>query len=269
MKKYPPWKGIYLAWFSRDFYRDVVKNWHGLGLKYLMITMACFWLLLSLRLQTEVNRFADDFFLPVIRQVPELVLKDDRLKMKVRSPYEVLDPRSGKPIMIFDIREDAPEPPSELDGIFYIGNKQILHYQGHRSEFELKGSWKKPLVTESLIKSLEDFRNWSGTVVFSVFYTATLFLVTLQVFIYGLLGFALSGVLKRPLSFSQTGRVAAAALLPVLTLEFGQRMLGLFFPMWTVASILLAIIYLVFGIRSSSITFNRPELSPELSGSDL
>ncbi len=254
------WKGIYLSWFCRDFYHDVVKNWHGLGLKYLMVVLACFWLMLSIRLQVEVVNFTDGFLLPVLRQVPELILTEDRLTMNVSSPHEVKDPRTGKTLLIFDTRADAQEPPLDLDGIFYIGDKQILHYHGQKSEFELKGSWKKPLITAEMLKGLEEAKDWSGTIVFSVFYLATLFFVTLQVFLYGLVGFALSGVLRRPLSYSQAGRVAAIALLPVLTLEFLQRITGVFLPLWTMVSVFLAIGYVIFGIRSTSIKLNRPEL---------
>lgn len=231
-----------------------------MGLKYLMVVLACFWLMLSIRLQVEVVNFSDGFLLPVLRQVPELILTEDRLTMNVPSPHEVKDPRTGKTLLIFDTRADAQEPSLDLDGIFYIGDKQILHYHGQKSEFELKGSWKKPLITAEMLKSLEEAKDWSGIIVFSVFYLATLFFVTLQVFLYGLVGFAMSGVLRRPLSFSQAGRVAAIALLPVLTLEFLQRITGVFLPLWTMVSVFLAIGYVIFGIRSTSIKLNRPEL---------
>lgn len=263
MKKFPQWKGIYLAWYSKDFYSDVVLNWRGLAIGYVAIFLLCLWVPVAVKLQFEVDRYANQFLFPIIDQIPDLNLKEDRLRMKEKSPYVIENPKSGKPIMIFDLREDAPRPDKSLNGVFFIGNKEIFQYEGKSTEFELSGDWQEKLVPDSLKNALDNIRQYAGITFFLTFAFYSLIAVLAQIFVFGFIGFISAGLLKRALTYPQTGRIAAIALIPQITLDVAQRLFSFQFPLWIPLALLLTLGYLIYGIKSVSVTFNRPTVDPD------
>lgn len=260
-KLFSPLKGVYLSWFSRDFYNEVAQSWQGVGFRFLMVVLGLYSLIIAAVFQFHLSAYLDDFIVPVFRQAPQLNLDQGKLSMDRRSPYVVEDPRykgKGKPFMIFDLREDAPLPDPDLNGMFFIRDKELLQFGGRRETIDLSGNWKTPLFPQDSLKSLGQIKVWSGSAVFLVLFSTSFFFIAIQVFLYGLLAFVLSGLLRRPLQFVQAARLSTVALLPVITLDFLQRLTGLFLPLWTLVSVLLTIGYLAFAIRSISVTLNRP-----------
>ena len=256
-----PLKGFYLCWFSRDFYNEVAHNWQGVAFRFLMVVLGLFSGIVALSFQFQVDEYLNGFIIPIIQKAPELNLEEGKLSMDRQSPYIIEDPRSKgehKPIMIFDLAEDAPMPDSNLDGMFFIRDKEVLQYGGQRQIVDLNGTWKTPLFPKDFLKSLGQIKVWSGTAVFLALFTASFLVISIQVFLYGLLAYVLSGLLRRPLQFVQAARLATVALLPVITMDFLQRITGVFVPLWTMVSVLMTIAYLTFAIRSISVTLNRP-----------
>lgn len=264
MNKLSNLKGIYLAWFSKDFYSQVVHKWHGLGLQFLMGILVIGWSIVALKVQYEVVTYTDGFVIPIFKQMPELNLDDGKLKMLPESPAVVKNPKTGEPIITIDLRDQAKPPPKDVEGLFFIKNKEIIQVNGFRESYTLRGNWKKPLVSKENFKVLESIKQYSGITFFVTFFIAAAILATVQVFIYGLIGFASSSMLHRPLTYLQAGRIATIALLPQITLDFAQRLSPLKIPFWLPVSIVLTIIYLYFGIKAVSPTVNR-----EISSGDV
>ena len=257
LRKAQQWRGIYLAWFSRDFYSQVVLFWRGLALSYLMALLIAGWALTSIKLHLEVTSYMDNFLMATLKKCPDAILKDGRIQMKEKSPFIVNNPKTVKPIFIFDSRLDAPLPDRSLEGVFFVGKKEVIQAGSKRKVFDLTGSWKTSFMPESVMLVLATIRNYTAIVFFFVFLVISSLTTTLQVLFYGLLGFALSGILRRPLTYSQTARVAAIALIPQILLDFAQRILSVGIPFWIPVSALLTTVYLIYGIKASSVRINR------------
>ena len=255
-------KGLYLAWFSKDFYSQVVHKWHGLGLQFLMGVLVIGWAVVAVKVQYEVVSYIDGFIIPIFKQMPELNLSDGKLTMNRESPVVVKNPKTGKAIVTIDLSENAKQPPKEVEGLFFIKNKEIIQVNGARRTYTLKGDWKTPLISKENLAVLERLKQYSGITYFVIFFIAAALFATIQVFVYGLIGFASSSMLHRPLTYLQSGRIATIALLPQITLDFAQRLTPLKIPFWLPFSIVLTIVYLYFGIKAVSPTVNR-ETSPD------
>jgi hypothetical protein len=125
MNKYIYLKAIYLSFFSKDLYRNVLQNWKGLGLKYLLMLSFFAALIMSANLLRVLNSFdteemADEVtsrlfekpdltfeqnlnrVLDVASQVPSLMVKNSELSISEKEPYFIKDPISGKDWIIFD-----------------------------------------------------------------------------------------------------------------------------------------------------------------------
>lgn len=125
MTKYIYLKAIYLSFFSKDLYRNVLQSWKGLGLKYLLMLSFFAALIMSVNLLRVLNSFnaeeiADKVttklfenpdltfeqnlnrILDVVSQVPSLMVKNSELSISEKEPYFIKDPVSGKNWVIFD-----------------------------------------------------------------------------------------------------------------------------------------------------------------------
>ena len=73
-----------------------------------------------------------------------------------------------------------------------------------------------------------------------------------QALLYGGLGMALAALRKIPLSYGGAVSVAIMALTPVIILDALLVWTNTYLPLWGFGSFLLALGYLVFGIRSAA-----------------
>lgn len=132
-------------------------------------------------------------------------------------------------------------------------------------EFDLSGEWKNKLITDSVMETLENAKVYSGLIFFLTYYLASLSLIIVGIFVFGFIGFICAGAFKRALSYSQTGRIAAIALMPQMFLDIAQRLFAFQIPLWVPISLVLTLGYMIFGMKAVSVTFNRPTslLEPE------
>ena len=225
-----------------------------------MILLLTGWAIVSLKFQYEIVHYIDGFLAPVLRQVPVIDLKEGKLSSGNKPKVVVDNPRTGKPIIVIDLKGETALPRRDEDGLFLIGNKEIVQVGGKRKVYNFRGEWQTPFVSERYLDSLDSVKRYGGIAFFCLFFLASALVATIEVFFFGLIGFASSSMLHRPLTFLQSGRIAAIALIPQITLDFIQRLTPLKIPFWLPASILLTIAYLIFGIKAVSPTVNREPL---------
>ena len=56
MRRYGRIQGLVLSLGWTDFYRDVAKDWRGIGMLYLLLVIALTWIPLLVKLQLFINR---------------------------------------------------------------------------------------------------------------------------------------------------------------------------------------------------------------------
>ena len=102
MKQFSCWQAIYKAFYSRDLYRDVVKNWDVDVVLYLLYILAVCWIIALINTQ---NNFIHQFnreINGIVAQIPEIIVKDGVAKTKINHPYTVKNPVSNEVIMVID-----------------------------------------------------------------------------------------------------------------------------------------------------------------------
>ncbi|MEI8064427.1 MAG: hypothetical protein WCH84_10225, partial [Verrucomicrobiota bacterium] len=70
MKKFSVFHPIVFAFFSKELYRGVARNWKGTGFCYLLLLVALSWLPGMLKLHTGINKFATESAPKFVRQIP-------------------------------------------------------------------------------------------------------------------------------------------------------------------------------------------------------
>ena len=108
MREYSLLQAPGLAFFSKDLYRDVAKNWTGLGFGYLLMVLSVSWLFSMGPISSELGGFFNKEAPELIAQVPELVIKGGELSINEPQPYYIVDPASGENAAIIDTTGPVP-----------------------------------------------------------------------------------------------------------------------------------------------------------------
>lgn len=300
-RKFSPWKAVYLAFYSADIYIDAARSWKGLGFQYLVLLLVCLWTVTALNVHFIVSAYLDDYLIPLVEQIPELMITNGVMRMK--SDKELLyvkDPRDGRVLITFDLRPElaadpaatnpaATDPPTdpatsqaadeaepagapefkepEQDGIYVYPRKMYFKSKSQFQPIDFQSSWESPYKPASFLPYLTRFKTWIGPLVLAVFWLASFVLCAIQALIYGLIGKLIALMNKCPLTYQQIVRISVVALTPVLILDTLQKLVGMGLPAWTLASIIIAVAYIYFGVRANSIraTLATLQASQEIS----
>lgn len=270
-RKFSPWKAFYLSFYRPEIYIDAARSWKGLGFQYLVLLLVCLWAATALNVQLIVSSYMDGYLIPLVEQIPELMITNGVMRMK--SDKDVLfvkDPRDARILITFDLRPElAAEPPAptgsdgelsasefkepEQDGIYVYPRKMYFKSKSQFQPIEFQSSWESPYKPGSFVPYLERFKSWIGPLVLAVFWLASFVLCAIQALIYGLIGKLIALMNKCPLTYQQIVRISVVSLTPVLALDTLQKLVGIGLPAWTLFSIVVAIAYLYFGVKANSI----------------
>ncbi len=125
MHRYSFFKALFLSFFSKDFYCDVLQNRKGLGFSYLFFINLIVSLVIIIFFTVKVNSFDSKNFsndvvnkmfadaeltfeenlsriLDVISQIPRITFENGELSTNKQEPYAINDPVTGNGIVIFD-----------------------------------------------------------------------------------------------------------------------------------------------------------------------
>ena len=90
------------SFFSRRLYRDVCFEWRGVAFGYLLVLLAVCWVAPMLKLHMQFGEFVDNDAPPFLSQVPVITITDGRASIAEPQPYEIVDPDSGRPLVVID-----------------------------------------------------------------------------------------------------------------------------------------------------------------------
>jgi hypothetical protein len=122
---YPIWKALFMSFYSAGLYKDVGKNWKGMGVQYtfllgLIVCIAITFSWLRTLYKLDVNEFAQSItqevfkdpslsfeeslnrVLNIISQVPEVSLHDGALGIKGSDTVFITDPVTLKNLAVID-----------------------------------------------------------------------------------------------------------------------------------------------------------------------
>lgn len=271
MKKFKYYQGLCLAFYSKEFYRDVATSWTGLGFSYLFLLVLFASIPLFIGYTLLVKHYLSDFN-KVLTNVQRIEIVDGNLKFTGAAPYYVYDPDAPNRLLAV-IAPDKPlrvkKNATQQPPIFIIEkNRVIIHNTGADSSFDY--DFKEQNI--NLTKENLEKNSWPlmGTIPLGLllFSCLGLFLArilqSLALSLISLLAF------KRKrwhahLDYSAVLRITIAALTPATVISGIGEVWSLFSALpyqheflLTTLFMLIIFYYLHFGFKA-----NRKELAAE------
>lgn len=248
MPKYKGFQALYMSFFSADLYRDVAQNWRGVGYLYLFLTFTCVWLILSVLVQFECNRFIQANSQVVVEKWPTLTLKDGKATIDKESPYII---QSNDLTVVFDMG-NHPTFPENKQGVLVTATDARSHDSKGEEKPILDFSKQSDNVVDQ--KTIQQWINSVKVFVGIVLVVAGAFVfpwILIQGLIYAGIGCVAASAMNVKLEFAQVLRITSVAFTPALLLDviIHACMLKPFWALWIVVWIALVVGYVIFGVR--------------------
>jgi len=92
----------FMAFFSKELYRDVGLRWRGTGFAYLLFLLVICWIPSMVLLDVGLSRFVRDEAPSIISQIPTITISKGEASVDAPQPCRITDPKTGKVLVILD-----------------------------------------------------------------------------------------------------------------------------------------------------------------------
>lgn len=255
MRRYTILHAPALSFFSGALYRDVAREWRGLGWLHLLFVLSISWAMVFLVWHGRLDRAIEEGAPKVLEQVPTVTVRGGVTSADVAQPYAIRD-EQGKPVVVIDTTGGTadPEQAGIEEGLLLARTKLFLRNRRETRVFDLKDVPDGTLGRKDLARALDWFRRWWWAIAFPCFVGLSFAARAAQNLLYALVGQAIAGALGVRLPFEAFMRLAAIAVTPVLLIDTVLWVAGLPAPpcAWQIGGVAVALAYLYVGIRASA-----------------
>lgn len=252
-KEYNALSAIVLApLFYQPLYRDVARNWRGIGALYLLLLIAITGAITASSVHRAVKKFAREEFPKVVQDVPPISIRDGVVSSPVKQPYQMIDHESGKVMAIIDTTGTV----TSLDNtpaIMLLTKSQFHHRQNNKIEIQDLSQFKSADFDRAKLQHWMDVAaGWSGPVTFLAILIFVFIYRLIQALIYALIGMAFAAMFGARLSYQQLIRLAIIAVTPAMLLSTALGVAGIDIPFFWPICFVIAMVYLAIAVRANA-----------------
>jgi len=253
MKRYNGLQAVYMSFFSKDLYRDVVEHWKGIGFLYLLLWALFISVIVAVTLQFFLVIPVTDVLIGQSGQLPNMTFTHSELSIDKESPYQLKD-KNGNVGIVFDTRDNPEGLKPGTPGM--LVTKTAIIYQTQYKETKTK--YDEMSITDLTITrdQVKDFfqgaRQWFSFIIFAVMVPSAFIFLAIQAVIYAAIGMIFSNIAKANLTYGELMRLTAIALTPVLVLDTGLKLANMHLAFWPLLSFVIALGYLFFGVKANA-----------------
>lgn len=266
MPSYNLFQRLIYPFYNAEFYRHMVRDRKGMGIKPLFFVLTLNWLvvclvgLFSLFSMTSSLGWTEfkRGYNHIMDELPVITIEDGKASINEPSPYFIKDPSdSGVNLVVIDT-SDNPKDMAEYGTVFAYMTQEyiILHKSTRESRIYYFSDYDDIVLDRDMI---EGFGKGMLIILIPIigltFIGGSYLFRLLQLFIYGGLGYIFTALFSVKLEYDQICRLAATALTPVLLLDM------VFFFTWdgsgqSFFNFCLAMIFLGYGVYSQKSASN-------------
>ena len=210
-----------MAFYSKEFYRDVAWEWRGTGFGYLFILVGFVSLMMCVELHQKTQKLPAEVR-PFLEKFPEeLTITKGVISTKESLPYIFNDPDTKEPMVIIDTSQE--KPPADLGSVKVFVARTKIAFQKSKYEtrvFDLSSIDNLVLTPKKLEQWVETFFKWIAAVLFPFVLAWFYFYRIIQALLFSIATVILLKVFKTQLGYGAALRLTVMAMsAPLLVLE--------------------------------------------------
>lgn len=252
MEQFSMLRAFVQSFYSKDLYREVAKKWKGPALGYLAVLLALCWAAQMLQVQTSITQFATQDGAAIVRQVPDVSITNGQVSTNVETPYFIKD-HNGAAIAIIDLTGQHTSLENTTAKLLLTRDHLVFRNRGNTRTMDLKNVKSFHLDQARAGRWLHFVRTWFTIIFYFAALVFSFIYRTIQALIYALLGMAIASILKVKLDYLILMRLAIVAVTPAIIVDTIHGLWGLHTPLWGPICFVIAMAYLVFGIKANAV----------------
>jgi hypothetical protein len=251
-RRYRLYHPYLLAFFSRAFYADVAAHWRARAFVHLLLVLLLTATVYMLRFQSLIDTFISEKAPAIVAQVPEIRILNGVVQVDVEEPYTIREPDGGSVFAVIDTTGKITSL-SQTEAVLLLTASRLAVRlnAGDARIIDLRTIASLKINQATVSQWLQDIQKWSPFVLFPLALGFSFLFRSVQALLYGGLGMAIATLQQIPLPFGAAVSIAIMAMTPLLLVDALLMLLNIDWPLWRWGGFLLAIGYLVFGIRSA------------------
>ncbi|MBL7219920.1 MAG: DUF1189 family protein [Phycisphaerae bacterium] len=253
MKKYSIFHVPVMSFFSKSLYRDVARQWKGVGYGYLLLLLIVCWIAPTVKIHQGFSDFVDKEAPKIVTQIPKLTIVNGRASIDEPQPYRITDPQSGKILAVIDTT-GAIRTLEEADAHILITEREAIF---KKNEFQTDTFAFKDVNEFTLDQNM--INGWLETakgIVWPIVYVAAVLgafvFRIIQSLIYACIGLVFASSCKPKLTYASLIRLSIVAVTPGIIVETVLFVAGVDFPHSGWCYFLAAMGFLFFGVKAAS-----------------
>lgn len=253
MKKYNYLQAIAMSFYSRDLYRDVVKNWGGGVVLYLFILLFICWAVMMVKIQPAIDLSVKEVANQLGPQIPELDIQKGEISTPLNKPYMIKDESdhisgiidtSGK----YNTLSEAPLGTRILitkTMVFYMDDANTLKMQSIPKSLTVHV--KPELVKNKIIQ----FVGWSWVIFFPVLLLLSFIYRLIQGLFYALIGKIFAALADVSLTYGEILKLSFIVMTPAIVLGTVLDWMRVSFHFEWLVYFILTMVYLIFALKAN------------------
>ncbi|MCX7115516.1 MAG: DUF1189 family protein [Gammaproteobacteria bacterium] len=236
---YHYWQALYMSFYSKELYIDVIRRWHGLGWLYLLLVVALFSIPLSINLGLGAQHFFTTQVVEDVKSMPQFMIQNGVVVFDKPMPFEIKNVQHDVIGMIDTTGKTEALDNDRYPKLTYLITKNKIFYRTpsfHTLNNDEEGAPAGPIFSQTIDSKTNEV--FSGAdfvrdvpierirmiIMASTYPIVVVLLFSMLAGFFLLLGvtgrFVAKLMLRSPLTFMQSCRLVAISATPALLFLF-------------------------------------------------
>ncbi len=248
------YSAFFRSFFSGSLYRDVARNWRGLGFTYLFIVQSICLVFLLFRLHLSLSEYIKTELPPILEQIPTITITNGTASTEENRPYFIISPTDEELLAVIDTTEQYTSL-EQTEARILLTKREVIfernQYETRTFSFRDLDSLKiDRLLMDNFLKTIQ---RYLAIVVYPFVLLYYFGYRIIQVLLYALMGLIMARILQIQVSYLIMIRLVSVAISPVLFLEAIFRLFGIpFLPGWSLIGVFVVFCYIYFALKANT-----------------
>jgi hypothetical protein len=254
-KTFTIFQTLYLSFYSRPLYQDVMRNRRGLCLPYLLVILACYWVPEAMNIHRHISEFIADEAPQYVDQVPAVVIAGGKASIREPVPFYIRDRKNNTPVAIIDTSGQITSLDKTPALVLLTQDRLIMRQDPHSKDtrsIPLADIGDLTLTPRLIYKWLEAFNNFFIIVLFPFLLLISFVFHIVQAVFLVFFGNSFSKYFDIHADFKSLFRLSVVSFTPAIMLEAVHAILQIDYPYSSFFSFLITSGYLFYAVWCNS-----------------
>lgn len=252
MRQYGMLSAIYMSFYSKKLYKDVVLNWGGLAILYLLFIIMLTWIGFTFQAQYALSHLYDKNSDVIVNQIPVMTFKNGKLSTPEKRPYVVTGIDGKDRLMVIDVSGKIKTLEQAQATILMTVDQVTTKTKPDEIRIYTYPNNLNMIVNSQVINEyIKHYIGFAWILLFPIVVLFSFIYRFIQVLVYSIVGKIFSAITKAKLSYGQVMQITMIALTPAMIVCAVLNYFNIMFPFQGLFYFGLAMAYVLFGVKAN------------------